>query len=1048
MASIEQEIEIRESTWRDISLPRYLALNWPVVLLGVMVLLAVGSRFWELGRMALHHDESLHALYSFYNYDRGGYTHDPLMHGPLLFHLVALGYWLFGVSDATARLLPAILGVFLVWVPWKFRDWLGMKGALVASALILISPTLLYYSRFIRHDVFLAAWTVIIVYGMWKYLQDGEDFHLYLMTAGWALAYSEKEVSYLLTMVFWTFLAVVVALRYTGRLGPKVAVETMREWHLLILIGALALPHTAALFLHAAGMDPAGGYTAAAYRNPAFLMQAGAVVLLLFSIGALVASALWNGRKFLIAAGIFYAIFILLHTNFLTWPWGIGSGMVGSLGYWIDQHGVERGAQPWYYYTLLTPLYEFLPLLIGVIGGGILLARGRNARVAPRPSDEEKHLNSQALWPYFNLWWVALTFLSLSLAGEKMPWLLVHIALPLAFLGGWAMDRFLERVEWEALRVPVALAFAGLVTVAFFSAVTLLWMALGGEWPFRGTDMEALALTTRWLGAALFLIAASWGIVKLRHRLEGEMAGQLAIVVVTVILALATVRFAFIAAFRNADLPNEPLIYTQTSPDVPMVVREIETISERMTGGKELKIAYDSGATWPFEWYLRDYPNRFLFGSSPESYTEEIRSAPVVIASQDTNRQVEMIVGDYIKHHYSMRPNFPEDYKKLMDVVELQPDPSNPEQVNRVVVGQSRGALTILDNLLYYIQQPQARADFLHFLWNREIRNPLGIYDFYVYVKPEVAAEVWQYGLTVATMDPELTRDPYFEAMVSMEATTTLTSGMHQPKDLSALPDGTLVVADSGNHRILILEPDGEVVSEFGSFGTEPGQFNEPWGVAVAPDGTIYVADTWNHRIQHLDQEGNVLHLWGRNVDTGGPLTDPGLFYGPRDITVDEDGNVYVTDTGNKRVQVFDPEGNFLEQFGGTGVEAGQLAEPVGIDIAPDGTIYVADTWNQRIQAFSPEYEPIQQIPVRAWEGQNITNKPYIEATDDRLWITDPEAARIIEMDREGEILRVWGQFGTDAISLNLPFGLTLEDGTLWVADSENQRVLGYNVEQ
>ncbi|MGH2542021.1 MAG: flippase activity-associated protein Agl23, partial [Ardenticatenaceae bacterium] len=1038
MASIEQNIDIARTDWRGVSFTHYVTMNRALVLLGVLVLLAIGSRFWDLGSRALHHDESLHALYSFYEYDRGGYMHDPLMHGPLLFHLTALGYWLFGVSDYTARIVPAILGVFIVWAPWKFRDWLGVKGALATSALLLISPTMLYYSRFIREDIFFAAWTLIIVYGMWKYLDEGQDFHLYLMVAGWALAYSQKEVSYLLTAVFWTFLALLVALRYLGRFGPKVSLKETREWHLLVLIGALALPHTAALFLHVAGMDPAGGYTGAAYKNLGFVLQAGGVVLALFGIGAIAASILWNGRKFLIAAAIFYAIFILLHTNFLVWPWGIGSGMVGSLGYWLEQHTVERGGQPWYYYLLLAPLYEFLPLLLGLTGASLLVRRRRSDPVVRQTEEQrtlDSHLDARALWPYFNLWWLALLFVILSYAGEKMPWLLVHIALPLNLLGGWALGSFLRRVAWDRVRSPASLLFALLFAVACFSAVTILWMAFGSQWPFGGTERVALTLSARWIGAILFLIGAGWGMVKVRDRLGGDAMRQVAVLVVVLVLALATVRFAYIAAFRNADVANEPLIYTQTSPDVPMVMREIETISRRLTGGKELQIAYDSGATWPFEWYLRDYPNRFLFGSTPDNYAEQIRNASVVISSQDTNQQVESIVGDYIQHHYAMRPNFPEDYKKLMDVVAMQPDPNNPGQMQPVVVGQSHSPLTILGNILREARQPQARVDFLHFLWNRQIRNPLGVYDFYVYIKPEVAAEVWQYGLTVATLDPELTKDPYADATIQLQPTIIFDrpGEFLRPKDVAVLPDGNIAVADSGNHRIRILQPDGEVVNEFGEFGSEPGQFNEPWGIAAAPDGTIYVADTWNHRIQHLGQEGEVLHVWGRNGDTGGELGEPGVFYGPRDVAVDAEGRVYVTDTGNKRLQVFDAEGNFLNQVGGTGIEAGRLAEPVGVSVAPDGTIWVADTWNQRIQGFSPELEPLEQLPLRTWDGQSINNKPYIAAGEDRIWISDPESARIIEMDREGTPLRIWGLFGSDLSSLNLPYGLTSDGATLWV---------------
>src|SRR3981081_2477910 len=110
-------------------------------------------RFIDLGAKAFHHDESLPAFSSWRLYDGQGYVHDPMMHGPLLFELNALIFLLFGASDFTARLVPALFGVALIGLPFLLRHELGRAGAIAAALLFTVSPALLYFSRFIRHHI-------------------------------------------------------------------------------------------------------------------------------------------------------------------------------------------------------------------------------------------------------------------------------------------------------------------------------------------------------------------------------------------------------------------------------------------------------------------------------------------------------------------------------------------------------------------------------------------------------------------------------------------------------------------------------------------------------------------------------------------------------------------------------------------------------------------------------------------------------------------------------------------------------------------------------
>ena len=110
--------------------------------------------------------------------------------------------------------------------------------------------------------------------------------------------------------------------------------------------------------------------------------------------------------------------------------------------------------------------------------------------------------------------------------------------------------------------------------------------------------------------------------------------------------------------------------------------------------------------------------------------------------------------------------------------------------------------------------------------------------------------------------------------------------------------------------RVTAFNPDGTVASTWGGPGQGDGQFQEPWGIAVAPNGNVYVADTWNHRVQYFDPNGKFLGKWGRLGDAKGRTdADPSVFWGPRSIAISPAGEVYVTDTGNKRIQVFGLDG-------------------------------------------------------------------------------------------------------------------------------------------
>jgi uncharacterized protein (TIGR03663 family) len=181
---------------------RAYTVNWEVIAYAIILIVALVTRFSGLGDRVMSHDESLHTYYSWRLYTEGDFQHTPLMHGPVLFHVTAFFYFLFGDNDYTARLYPAILGVLTVLFPILFRRWLGRTGALLASIMILVSPMLMFHHRYIREDTPSIFFTLIMVFCTFMYV-DG-PLHLrrkarwlYLFTGAMLLSLGSKESAFM-----------------------------------------------------------------------------------------------------------------------------------------------------------------------------------------------------------------------------------------------------------------------------------------------------------------------------------------------------------------------------------------------------------------------------------------------------------------------------------------------------------------------------------------------------------------------------------------------------------------------------------------------------------------------------------------------------------------------------------------------------------------------------------------------------------------------------------------------------------------------------------
>ena len=664
-------VEVEE--WRETVLPQETAApeerevswaRWELIAYLLILLAALSLRLWDLGDQALHHDESLHAIYSWYLYEGRGYLHDPMMHGPFQFFGTASVFWLLWDSNAMARLLPALFGTALVALPLLLRSHLGRGGALVTSVLLAFSPTMLYFSRFARNDIYMAVWTLALVAFMWRYMDTRKTRYLVLAAAALAFAFATKETAYIVVAVLGSYLFIHAA----GDVVPwLLGRRSLREFSpaggFLVLMATLTLPLGAAgiaLFQDRLGLTLANpDWTTAAIGIPigTGLYVAFFTVVGLF-IAAIAIGLRWRPWVWVVCFGTFATIWLLLYSAFFTNFWGgLSSGLWQSLGYWVVQQDVARGGQPWYYYIVLGLNYEFLPILVGSVAIAYYLARGNR-------------------FSLFLVYWAVVSFVFYSYAAEKMPWLLVGVSLPFFLLAGKFLGGILEQLPWQRVTISEvddtsAISWLQRIhwpAVAFTMMMALL-VAVVGRWLVLAVSAESgLSTGLVWLLALLVPALAASCVYLLRHIEKRRRAALVGVSLAGIMLALS-VPAALRAAYVNADVPVELLVYTQTAPDIPQVMAEIQRLGEETGKERGLRITVDStdGFSWPWAWYLRNYTAVGYPCLSSDSNCQGINSTPdadvVLLAARNQSSAAQYLSAYGFPLSYKHRWWFPESYR-------------------------------------------------------------------------------------------------------------------------------------------------------------------------------------------------------------------------------------------------------------------------------------------------------------------------------------------------------------------------------------------------
>ena len=731
---------------------------WGVIILGAVL------RFWGLGDKPLHHDESLHAYYSLgllhnleswsscFNPPYPGYscyTYDPLLHGPFQFHLIAFVYWIShlvgaadnGVNTTTVRIGAATLGTIIVGLPYFLRDYLGKIGAWLACFLLAVSPSMVYFSRFAREDIYMACFTLLMVVAVARYIHDRKMYWLVIAAAAFSLSYATKEATFLTMAVFGSLLGGMIV----WEIGKRFKLNSPDQKRTLAtaLVPRTFAPIGLLLYVLVAGiaakillgwMKYLSVYTTDSKTQPladAFVQglkdkTVAIVPWIGILLGVYVLSILGRemfgkirpqGRRGLakrvnpklqpvvdtivtmpwthwfFAVLVAWTIFLVLFTvEFTNIRGGIGDGIWQGLYYWIQQQQVARGDQPWYYYLMLIPLYEQVGVVFGVVGIIRCIAR-------PNP------------FRLFLVYWFVGNLFLYSWAGEKMPWLSIHMTMPLMLLAAigiepavmTVIDMVKNRLASQRARV---------------SSSTSTSLNGGNNGPVQ---------------------------VPPPRRKVGVLAGSAAVfgVIMAVLLLLPTLHNMYEVSYVHAaDGPHEMLVYVQTTTDVNIVMAKVDALDQKYYGGKhQMPIALTYDATWPFAWYVRDYPNVcFNYPSGCPNWPKNI---PVIIGGGDNPYALEAQYsgqkGQYAFHQYHMRTWWDEGYK---------PPPCVPTSANNNCAGQLTYGGVGPGLWLSYGDNPPAGAKFnpglaaqniWQWWWNRRaIGSTGGTYDMVLFIRKDL----------------------------------------------------------------------------------------------------------------------------------------------------------------------------------------------------------------------------------------------------------------------------------------------------------------------
>ncbi|MGH2533068.1 MAG: hypothetical protein ACRDJW_12285 [Thermomicrobiales bacterium] len=900
------------------------AIPWSAIVWVAAAVAAAGLRFAQLDHLALSPDEA-HRSYDAWIFFRGA-SADPGQEiantSPVVLLLQSFAFFLFGTTDVTARVVPALLGVGLVLLTAGLRSFVGTAATVGMAALAAVSPTLLYASRTADPPIAIACFSLLFVVCFLRAgLPDRTEAsrRTSALAAGVALALMFGSGPASITVMITLAVGIAVGLAADGSDGAlRRALDALvgaGPASLAFLAGFIVA--TVALFsrffsdltaLAGIGESVADWGRLMTTETSATPTQFFVLSLLLYEIAAIafaVAAASrgetgQTGRlSWVFFAGWFVGALLLFsfasgrapeHAGHVALPLVLlGGGAIGDVIAALDRRDLFHGRGG----ALLVAL---LGLVISGIALLVLIGRLDTAIDESRATVEAILVGALVVIP--------LLFAVVVLANR---------------------DRLAGTPEHAGLiALTVLLAFLGAYTIR---SSMLLNFANAGD----GTELLAQQTSTPAVRPLVDrLKRLSRDVTVTQPTIENPTGGQGISIAID-----RRVQWPYRWYFR--EFPN-----ASVAPEGQAALEDARVVIAPDDAGMA-----EAGYTPATYYAVNRVPGAYLAPSIGDIVTDV-----VVPTNWDTGLR-------YLLYRELTTAADPEPIAvglsgELANRVYPNTGPFNLfERVGpgsgRGQFNQPRGVAVGAEGVVYVVDMGNARlerfgasGEFVG-IWGAETGGPTftttqsSLGPTGIAVGPDeliYVADTWGHRIVVLDQAGTMVRE--FGSFGDTEDATTadVQPGLFFGPRAVTVTAEEIYVVDTGNERVQVFGMDGTFRRAWGGFGSAPEQFIEPVGIALGPDGRVFVADSGNGRISVFSTTGTPLQQWNVEAWAGRQFFEPYLAFGP-------DGNLYATSSQTGSVEVFTSDGAYLlsvQQVTGETMEA-----PIGIAAAPDGSMLIGD---------------------------------------------------------------------------------------------------------